>query len=231
MALDINAIVKYPLNAGQFFEEEHKKSQIYIHHTAGNSSAHICVDGWNANLDKIGTAFIIAGKPKAGETKYKDGDIIQAFSSKYWAYHLGIPSSTFQKYGIKYQALDKVSIGIELCNWGYVTKQKDGTFRNYVSGTVPKEDVVDLGKEFRGYQYYHAYSDAQLNSLRDLLIYLCDKYGISKTFNEGIFDVNQGCLNGSNGIWSHTSCRADKYDANPQMKLINMLKTLEVKSL
>jgi hypothetical protein len=183
MALDINKIIQHKLNVGQFFEEEHPKSQFYLHHTAGNSNPFICVDGWNQNTERIGTAFVIAGKPKIGETKYKDGDIIQCFSSKHWCYHLGVPKETFTKYGIKYQPLDKTSIGVELCNWGQVTKQPNGTFKNYVGGVVPNEDVVDLGKEFRGFRYYHAYSDAQLNSLRDLIIYLCDKYKISKKYN------------------------------------------------
>ena len=43
--------------------------------------------------------------------------------------------------------------------------------------------------------------------------------------------MNPACLNATNGIWSHTSCRNDKYDLNPQPKLIAMLKTLEQTSL
>lgn len=227
--LDTNTIIQYPLKAGQFFAEEHPKSQIYIHHTAGNSSAHICVDGWNNNLDKIGTAFVIAGKPKDATANYKDGDILQCYSSKFWAYHLGIPAETFKKYSIPYKPLDKTSIGIELCNWGYLTKQKDGTFKNYVGGIVPIEQVVDLGSEFRGYQYYHRYSDAQLESLKNLLIYLCDKYNIPKTYNEEMWKVSPACLNGTSGIWAHVSTRQDKYDIFPQKSLINMLQSLVVK--
>lgn len=224
--LDIKKIIQYPLNKGQFFEEEHPKSQLIIHHTAGNSNPFICIDGWNTNQDRIGTAFIIGGKPKNGETKYKDGDILQCFSSKFWCYHLGIGKEVFSKYGIKYQPLDKTSIGIEICNWGYLTKQVNGTFKNYVGGIVPIEEVIDLGKEFRGYQYYHKYTDAQLNSLKELLVYLSDKYKISKQYNEGMWDINQGCLNGTNGIWTHVSCRQDKFDCFPQPNLISMLKSL-----
>lgn len=227
MALDVNKIIQHRLDNGQFFEEEHPKYQFYLHHTAGNSNPFICIDGWNMNQDRIGTSFVIAGKPKQGETKYKDGDIVQCFSSKHWCYHLGVTKETFTKYGIKYQVLDKISIGVELCSWGQLTKQPDGNFKNYVGGIIPIEDVIDLGTEYRGYRYYHAYSDAQLNSLRDLIIYICDKYNISKKYNEGMFEVHQGCLNGTNGIWSHTSVRKDKYDLSPQPKLIQMLKSIE----
>lgn len=226
MALDIKKIIQYPLKADQFFDEEQPKTQIVIHHTAGNASPIVVIDGWNNNLDKIGTPFVIAGKPKDKNSKWQDGDIYQCFSSKKYAYHLGIPSETFKQYNIPYQRLDKIAIGIELCNWGYLTKQADGTFKNYVGGIVPAEEVTDLGSEFRGYQFYHSYTDSQLNSLRDLIIYLCDKYNIPKTYNENIWDINQAALNGQSGIFSHTSYRKDKYDCSPQPKLITMLKEL-----
>lgn len=231
MALDISKIIQYPLQKGQFFEEEDVKKQIVMHHTSGSQNPFFVIDGWNNNIDKIGTPFVIAGKPKDKNEKYKDGDIIQCFSSKYYCYHLGVPSETFKKYNIPYQRLDKIAVGVELCNWGYVTKQPNGTFKNYVGGLVPTEDVVDLGSEFRGYRYYHCYSDSQLNSLRDLIIYLCDKYNIPKNYNEEIWNINPAALNGQSGIWSHTSYRQDKYDCSCQPKLISMLKTLGTKSL
>lgn len=229
MALDIKKIIQYPLKSGQFFEEEHSKSQLYLHHTASGPSGLTVVQGWNMNLDKIGTAFVICGTPKAGETKYKDGDIIQCFSSKYWNYHLGIKTEIFKKYGLPYLPLDKISVGIEICAWGQLTKQPNGTFKNYVGGIVPNEEVVDFGKEFRGFQFYQKYSEAQILSVKNLLIYLCDKYKISKKYNEGMWDINQACLNGANGIWSHTSTRIDKYDIFPQPSMIEMLKSLDNK--
>ena len=226
MALDINTIIQYRLNDGQFFNEEHPKNQLVIHHTASGSNGFTVADGWNMNIDKIGTPFIICGKPKAGETKYKDGDIIQCFSSKHYCYHLGIPSETFKKYNIPYARLDKTSIGIELANWGYVTKLPNGSFKNYVGGIVPDDEVIDLGEEFRGHQFYHKYSDGQIASLKDLIIYLCDKYNIPKTYNEEMWNINQGALHGQTGIWSHTSFREDKYDCSKQPLLIEMLKSL-----
>lgn len=228
MSLDLKTIIQYPLNAGQFFEEEYPKNQLVIHHTSGSSNPFYVIQGWNNNVDKIGTPFVIAGKPKSGETDYKDGDVFQCFSSKYYAFHLGVPTETFKKYNIPYKRLDKFSIGIELTSWGYLTKQADGKFKNYVGGFVPVEEVTDLGSEFRGYQFYHSYTDAQLNSLKDLLIYLCDRYNIPKTYNEGIWKVSPACLNGQSGIFSHSSCRQDKTDAVPQKKLINMLQSLEI---
>ena len=229
MALDISKIVQKPLDDGQYFAEEHPKNQIVIHHTAGSSNPYNVVAGWNGNESKVGTALLVAGKPVRSGDTFKDGEIVQCFSTKHWGYHLGVPSETFKKYDIPYKRLDKTSVGIELTNWGYVTKQPGGSFKNYVGGLVPNEDVIDLGKEYRGHQYYHAYSDAQISSLKDILIYLCEKYNISKTYNESIWEMNQSALNGNSGIFSHTSFRTDKFDCFPQPSLIAMLKSLEVK--
>ena len=228
MALDINKIIQSPLNKGQYFEEKFEKKQIFLHHTGSSGNAENVISGWNNNIDKIGTAYVINGKAKDNK-KYKDGDIIQCFDDSMWNYHLGIKSEVFKKYGIPYQPLDKNSIGIELASWGPVTKQSNGTFKNYVGGVVPNNEVTDLGKEFRGYQYYNSYTEDQINSLKELLIYLCDKYKISKKYNEGMFDVHSGCLNGANGIWTHCSCRSDKYDCPNQPLLVEMLKSLETK--
>lgn len=226
--LDINKIIQRPLDVGQFFNEQHPKIQAVIHHTAGGSNPYNVISGWNANTSRVGTSLIVAGKPRSTET-FKDGEIVQCFSTRNWGYHLGIPSETFKKYNIPYKRLDKTSVAIELCNWGYVTKQADGTFKNYVNGTVDTEDVIDLGVEFRGHRYYHAYSEAQIESLKDILIYLCDKYNIPKTYNKEMWSINQAALNGQAGIFSHTSYRTDKFDCFPQPSLINMLVSLDGK--
>lgn len=222
-------VTQHKLLDTQYYQEEHVKSQVFIHHTAGGPSAANTILGWAKTTDRIATSYVISGVSLL-DTSIKDGEILQCFSEKYFAYHLGLKSNIFTKYGLPYKALDKTSIGIELCNWGYLTKVKD-TFKNYVGGIVPVDQVVKLDSPYKNYEYYHKYSDAQLLSLRELLIHLCDTYKIPKKFNDGMFEVNQACLNGSPGIWTHTSCRADKYDCFPQLTLIKMLKTLDVKSI
>ena len=112
----------------QYFQEEHPKKQIYLHHTAGNANAEQVFAGWAANSEKIGTCVSISGKGIGA----RDGEIVQGFSSKYWAYHLGLKQDTFTKAGVKYQSIDKISIGIEICNWGQLTL-KDGKYFNYVN--------------------------------------------------------------------------------------------------
>jgi N-acetyl-anhydromuramyl-L-alanine amidase AmpD len=219
-------IKQYQLPTSAYNQEEHPKTQIFIHHTAGNSNPYSAIDWWKSQNNKIATAFVIAGKPTTNKSKYADGDIIQAFPSKCWAYHLGLQSATYNKFSVPYISLDKISIGIELNNWGGLTKDAKGNYVTYVRTIVPEQEVIKLDKPYRGFEFYHKYTDAQLSSLKELLTAMCNKYGIPKTFNANMFEVNKDALSGKPGIWTHTSVRYDKTDCSPQHNLIEMLKTI-----
>lgn len=216
MALDTTKIIQHNLPAQNYFPDEHAKTQIFIHHTAGADNAIGVVDGWKTRVDKVATAFVIGG----------DGSIVQAFSSKCWGYHLGLQTATFKKLNVPYSPLDKGSIGIEMCNWGFVSPEADGSYKTYVNSHITKEQVLEIAGGYRGFKFYHKYTDAQLASLKNLLIYLCDKYNIPKTFHPNMFEVNADALKGTAGIWTHTSVRFDKYDCSPQPNLISMLSNL-----
>jgi len=112
--LDIQKIVQHRLSKGQFFEENTDKSQIYLHHTAGNGNAEGVARFWNNNDSQIATAFVIG----------ENGTIVQCFSSKHWAWHLGIDSQDFATRGLPYKNLNKLSVGIEVCNWGMLKEKK-----------------------------------------------------------------------------------------------------------
>ena len=229
MSLDIKQINQNELTPDQYFRDDCSslKKIIVLHHTAGGASSVNTIHGWQYNKERVGTAFVISGKAK----NEKDGQIYQAFGSKYWAYHIAF-SSKSNKVPDKYhnftleQQIAKSSIGIEICNFGGLLLDKDGNYRTYVNSIIPPEEVIELDKPFRGFKYYHAYTDAQIESLKNLLIYLCDKYNIPKTFNSDMFDININALDGKSGIWTHVSYRSDKSDCSPQPKLINMLKNL-----
>lgn len=226
--LDIKTIIQYKLNAGQYYRDEHPKTQIYEHHTASGPNPFRVIDFWNSNPEAIATAFVIGGKPSGDPHKienWQDGDIVQAFSSKYWAYHLGLKQEVFKKAGVPYKPLDKTSIGIEICSWGPL-QLKGGKFFNYVGGIVPENEVVEYSAPFRGFKYYHRYTDKQIESTIKLTKYLCEKFGIPKTYNEDIWDVSKRVLSGASGICTHVSVRADKFDNSPQSELIQGLKAL-----
>ena len=217
-------LTQTPFSSNQYIVEEHPKVQIYIHHTAGNADPFAVFKGWESNTERIATCVTVGGKP-GKNTTWQDGEVAQGFSSKYWAYHLGLKESTFQKYGVPYKSLDKISIGIEICNWGQLTL-KDGKFYNYVNKEVAKEDVCELDKPHRGYKYYHNYTDAQIAATKDLLILWRDRYGIPLTYNEDIWDITTRALKGEKGVFTHNSVRTDKVDVYPHPKLVEMLKSL-----
>lgn len=234
MALDVKQINQDELSVNQYFKEDCSalKKQVVIHFTAGNTSAVNTIGGWNQNPERVGTAFVISGKDK----NEKDGQIYQAFGSKYWDYHIAFSKTTnnvpAKYHDFKHETqIAKASIAVEICNWGGLTKSPDGSFRTYLNGIVHADEVVELSTPYRGFSYYHAYTDNQLSSLRDLLVYLCDKYNIPKKFNADMFDINTRALDGEAGIWTHTSFRSDKCDCSPQPKFISMLQSLNVKSL
>lgn len=223
--LDLKKIKQVPLSEGQYVNEDTKKLQIVLHHTAGNSSAPSTINMWNADdRGRIATCVVISGKGLSKNTF--DGEIAQAFSSKKWAYHLGVKPDVFRANGVKYQNLDKISIGIEICNWGPLEKRGD-KFYNYVDRVVPADQVCELDIPYKGHKYYHAYTDAQIESVRQLLVYWSKIHGISLTYRHvDMWGVSKNALSGVAGVYTHNSYRKDKTDVSPQPKLIEMLKSL-----
>jgi len=214
-------IKQVKFNESQYFAEVHPKSQIYLHHTAGNASGEQTFRGWESNAERVATCVVISGKGP----NVIDGEINQGYSSKFWAYHLGLKETTFQRHSIPYQSLDRISIGIEICNWGQLT-EKDGKFINYVNREVAKEDVCTLDKFYKGHKYFHNYTDLQIQSVKDLLLLWKDKYGIPLTYHEDIWDICPRALKGEKGVYTHNSVRTDKIDIYPHPKMIAMLKSL-----
>ena len=66
----------------------------------------------------------------------------------------------------------------------------------------------------------------QLETLKNLIIYLCEKYNISKDYKEDMWDISTSALSGSPGIYTHVSFRKDKSDCHPQIEFIKLLKDL-----
>ncbi len=226
MKLDLSKIKQVPLKKTEYSQEVHEKVQIVIHHTAGNSSGPGTIKMWDSDSrGRIATCITISGKGQSKDTF--DGEICQAFSSKHWAYHLGIKPDVFRAKGVPYKQLDKTSIGIEICNWGPLEKVGD-KFYNYVDREVPLDQVCELEKPYKGHKYYHAYTDAQIESVRQLLVYWNEVYDIPLDYiAEDMWNVSVRALKGEKGVFTHNSYRKDKTDVSPQPKLIAMLQSLK----
>lgn len=163
------------LDPGEFFTTQHKKDKIYLHHTAGGHRPDWTISGWNTDMTRAGnkrrvaTAFVIGGKSRGGGNTDWDGKILRAFPESAWAVHLN---------GSELYHVDKSSIGIELCNYGPLTKNNNGDYFNYVNGKMRKNQVIEFEEEFRGFHHYHAYSEKQIDALKDLLIDLSNRFEI-----------------------------------------------------
>jgi hypothetical protein len=224
-------IINRILEDGEYVKEKTIKNTIYLHATAGSHRADFTIDAWNKDRSstksrlRIATSFVIGGLDRNGSDKdAMDGKIYRAFDEDYWASHLGLKTANNTQ-------LNKQSVGIEICNYGPLTKSKDGKFLTYVNSLVPESQVCDLGYKFRGFQYYHKYTDKQIESLKNLMLFLSQKYNIDlrcglfeRLDRPDAFEVNQNALNGDYGVWSHSSVRKDKSDVSPQPELITMLK-------
>lgn len=212
-----------PFSPEQYLQDVVKKHQIVLHHTAGNSSGVATINTWNSDdRGRIATCVTISGKGKTAV----DGEICQAYSSKYWAYHLGIKPEVFASRKLKYMPLDKHSIGIEICNWGPLDFE-NGKYLNYVDREVSAEDVCILDVPYKGRKFYHRYTDAQIESVRLLLLYWSELYDISLKFDYNqMFTVNNNALTMVNGLYTHNSYRKDKSDVYPCPRLIKMLQEI-----
>jgi hypothetical protein len=226
MLLDLKKINQVPLGYNEYIREKHDKVQIVLHHTAGNSSGVNTINAWNNDKrGRIATCVCISGKGKSRNSY--DGEIVQAFSSRYWAYHLGLKRDVFRAFGLPYKSIDKISIGVEICNWGSLTKIGD-KFYNYVNREVPLDEVCILNSPYKCKKYYHKYTDAQIESTRQLLVYWNKVYGIPLDYiDENMWDLSKDALSGKPGVYTHNSYRKDKSDISPQPNMIKMLSSLK----
>jgi len=213
--MDTTKIIQERLPSSQYIAEDTSKNQIYLHHTAGNKNAVATIKGWANNKERVATAFVIG----------YDGTIAQAFSSREWAWHLGVKDSVFKGQGLPYKNLDKYSVGIEITNWAYLV-EKGGKYYNYVGGVVDASEVTELDTPFKKHKFWHKYSDKQIAATKELLVYLGSTYGIPLKYSEDIFSLNNRALKGEKGVFTHNSVRIDKSDVYPCPRLINMLKGL-----
>ena len=99
--LNLSDIIGVDFPDDQYIKELTDKKQIVIHHTVSGQGVNGDIAWWRSTADRVGTAIIVGW----------DGKIYQCFSSKYWAYHLGLKTANNKE-------LNMGSIGIEIDAWG-----------------------------------------------------------------------------------------------------------------
>lgn len=226
----------YLLPENEYLAGPTKKEYLFLHHTAGGYNPYSVVDMWGRDTrGRIATEFLLGGPSCLGNNDKFDGELVQCVPTGGYGWHLGETGSMH---------MHKHSVGIEVCNYGYVTKggyRKGGTwvakdtdkYYNYAGGLVIESHVTTLAQAFCGHKTWHRYSDKQLEVLKDWILFIADRDDIDvrKGLIEEIkkngaagFEWNENAYYGRvKGMWSHTSVREDKSDMFPQPELIDML--------
>ena len=217
-ALKIN---QHYMPVGSYFAGPVPKKWIFLHHTAGWEDPYQVADMWaRDNRGNVATEFILGGQSvRDGNTKF-DGELIQCFPEGGYGWHTGTGNSV----------MHRNSVAIEVCCMGQIVNGK-----TYV-GTVAKSDqVIKLAKPFRGLQYWHDYSDAQILTLKRWILFVAKKYNIDpriglvqhvKAKGADGFDVIDVKAEATPGMYSHTNVLRGKVDMYPHPDLIDMLLSL-----
>jgi hypothetical protein len=227
------------MDKDEYYAGPTKKEWIFLHHTAGWHNPYNTIKNWNNDdRGKIGTEFVLGGPSIKGTDNQFDGVLVQAFPAGGYAWHNSTGSGP----------IHTNSVGIEICNFGYVTKggyRKGRTwvalnpneFYNYVGSSVVSSQITTLAKPFRGHTTWHRYSDKQIEVLRDWILWVANRDGIDprKGLVEQIHKLGAHealdliCVDlakKTKGIWSHTNITKEKVDIFPQSEMIDMLVSL-----
>lgn len=230
------------LPKGEYFVGPVKKEWLFLHHTAGWHNPYNTISSWGRDTrGAIATEFVLGGQSiKNNDSKF-DGEVVQAFPEGGYGWHLGTGNNL----------MHRASVGIEVCNFGQLTKGgyfksvnnkrawiplNPDTFYTYVGGEVHADQIVELNSSFRNFKHWHKYSDAQLKALRDLILYVAnrDSIDIRKGLPEMIrkngvsaFDIcDVNLCTKTKGLWNHTNVLRGKVDMFPQQEMIDLLLSL-----
>jgi hypothetical protein len=216
-------INKYFLPSDEYKAGPTQKEYLFLHHTAGWHNPYRVIDSWGRDSrGAVATEFVMGGQSIKGDNEKYDGEMVQCFPEGAYGWHLG-------KNGSRH--MHTHSVGIEVCNFGYITNGK-----TYAGTTADKSQICVLDEPFRGYKEWHKYSDKQISVLKDFILYIADRDSIDvrKGLVEEVkkkgakgFEFNEDAFYGKiKGMWTHTSTRKDKFDMYPSPELLDMLMSL-----
>ena len=214
-------IKKHYMPVNTCFPGPVKKQWVFLHHTAGWENPYQVIDMWaRDNRGNVATEFVLGGQSvKDGNTKF-DGELVQAFPEGGYGWHTGTGNSV----------MHRNSVAIEVCNMGQIVNGK-----TYVNTPAKSDQVIKLAKPFRGFQFWHDYSDTQIETLKGWILFVADKYNID--IRRGLiehvrakgadgFDVIDPKAETVPGLYSHTNVLRGKVDMYPHPYLIDMLLSL-----
>jgi N-acetylmuramoyl-L-alanine amidase len=185
-----------------FYKSRHEKDQIVLHYTMGYLKGDIAT--LTTPDYHVSVSFVIG----------RNGTIYNLFFSGFWAYHLG-PGAVGGN-----QTRSKASIGIELSNIGPLRSQGERLATYYSDSDtycMKNQNPLYLNANYRRFESYATFTDAQYNSLIKLLRYLTAQYNIRRAFLPipERFEARSEIAE-FNGIVSHVNYRrSGKEDIGP----------------
>jgi N-acetyl-anhydromuramyl-L-alanine amidase AmpD len=191
---------KYRLPAGQYVAEDTPKSMVCLHYTAGTTVSG-AVQSWAASPERVATAYVVD----------LDGTRYEIFPPGQWAWHLGCSVRT----------VEQRSIGIEIVNVGPLVRHGDGLFwwpENY--NRYRYCDLADTAKyvvkSYRGFAYHAAFTPEQKQSVKELVVGLCEQFKIPMVYEKEMIGVCKlPFFRGYKGIAGHENFLAGKTDPGP----------------
>lgn len=226
----------YPYNAlnNEYYKEVYRKDKIIIKSSCTSSHPLSWVGRVESNriMEKSnaqGSAFAIGGKlesywlyeSKIRNAEEVNGSIYKFFDEENWSNVVKINPN-----GIM---VNSTSIGITLCNMGGLIVSSTGMMLNSFGLPVNDKDVFDLGRNYKGYRYFHNYTNEQIESLYNLIRWIMSKYNIKisrSVYGQPLWwDISRDALNSRSGIWNGNNF-SEICDIYPHPLLIEMLNKL-----
>jgi hypothetical protein len=121
--------------------------------------------------------------------------------------------------------INDATIGIEICNYGYL-KLDNGKFFNAYGGQMPADQVVKLDKPWRGFEYWHAYTEKQVAAVRWLLAQLAKKFNFKYEqlpLDASWFELSWDAMKGNRVLTTHSNFEYGKFDCSPQPRFFEMV--------
>ena len=216
------SIKKYWMAEGSYFKGPVPKDWIFLHHTAGGDNPYQVADMWaRDNRGNVATEYILGGQNVANKNTKFDGELIQCFPDGGYGWHTGTGNSV----------MHRNSVAIEVCCMGQIV---DG--KTYVNTPADASQIIKLAKPFRGFQYWHNYSDAQITALKNWILFVANKYSIDPRIGlveyvrakgaDGFDVLDLARAEKTPGLYTHTNVIRGKVDMYPHPDLIDMLLSL-----
>jgi hypothetical protein len=216
------SIKKYWMAEGSYFKGPVPKDWIFLHHTAGGDNPYQVADMWaRDNRGNVATEYILGGQNVGNKNTKFDGELIQCFPDGGYGWHTGTGNSV----------MHRNSVAIEVCCMGQIVNGK-----TYVNTAADSSQIIKLAKPFRGFQYWHNYSDAQITALKHWILFVANKYSIDPRIGlveyirakgaDGFDVLDVRKAESTPGMYSHTNVIRGKVDMYPHPDLIDMLLSL-----